>query len=59
MFGVERIELDGRHTAGSPAFDPSLHYFKGTKREFNLTFNGTFLGGEYKSYLDSPHTTLM
>lgn len=59
MFGVRRIQLDGRNTAGSPAFDRSLHNFKGTKREFNLTFNGTFLGGEYKSYLNSSHATFL
>lgn len=56
MFGVKRIPYDGRNMARSPAFDHSLRNFKGTKTEFNLTFNGTFLE-LYKSYLNSPYIT--
>lgn len=59
MFGVKRNLLDGSNSAGSPAFDRSLHNFKDTKRERNLTFDGTFLGGEYKSYLDSSHAAFL
>lgn len=48
---------DGRSMACSRAFDHGLHDFKDSKRGFNLTFNGTFLGTVYKSYLNSPHNS--